>query len=65
LETVGLSWTLVDEYVERIQAVTAEQVKMVANKYFIDDRLTIAILEPLPLAPSKRRVNSGGPRHGR
>ena len=63
LETVGLSWTLVDEYVERIQAVTAEQVKMVANKYFIDDRLTIAILEPLLLAPSKRRVNSGGLRH--
>ena len=38
---------------------------MVANKYFIDDRLTIAVLEPLPLAPSKRRVNSGGQRHGR
>jgi len=65
LETVGLSWTLVDEYVERIQAVTAQQVQVVANKYFIDDRLTVAVLEPLPLDPSKRRVNSGGQRHGR
>jgi zinc protease len=65
LETVGLSWTLVDEYVERIQAVTAQQVQAVALKYFVDDRLTVAVLEPLPLDPTKRRVNSGGMRHGR
>ena len=48
-ETVGLPWRLADEYVQRIQAVTAEQVKRVANKYFGDDGLTIAVLDPQPI----------------
>ncbi len=65
LETVGLSWELADEYVERIQAVTAEQVQAVAKKYFIDDRLTVAILEPLPMDRSLRRPVSGGQSHAR
>ena len=47
-ETVGLSWRLVDEYVPRIQAVSVEQVKHVANKYFRNDGLTVAVLEPQP-----------------
>ena len=47
-ETVGLSWRLVDEYVPRIQAISVEQVKHVANKYFRDDGMTVAILEPQP-----------------
>lgn len=49
LETNGIGWQLKDEYVERIQAVTAEQVQQVAQKYLIDQRLTIATLNPLPL----------------
>jgi zinc protease len=49
LETVGLSWKLLDEYVDKIQAVTPEQVQQVARKYLIDDNLTVAILQPLPL----------------
>ncbi|MEC7875707.1 MAG: pitrilysin family protein [Pseudomonadota bacterium] len=49
LETVGLSWDLADKYVERIKAVTNEQVLSVAKKYLIDDRLTIADLYPLPI----------------
>lgn len=47
LETEGLSWRLVDEYVPQIHSIGAEQVKQVANKYFRDDRLTVAVLEPL------------------
>ena len=46
LETVGLDWHLIDDYVNRIRAVTAEQVRSVAQKYLSDDRLTVAILEP-------------------
>ncbi|KOR31906.1 peptidase M16, partial [Achromatium sp. WMS3] len=49
LETVGLKWQLADEYVSRISAVTAEQVQLVAQKYLVDDNLTIAVLEPQPL----------------
>ncbi len=47
LETVGLPWQVKDEYVSRIQAITAEQVQQVAKKYLVDSGLTIAVLEPL------------------
>ncbi len=47
LETVGLDHKLLDEYVNRIRAVTPEQIQAVAKKYLIDDGLTVAILEPL------------------
>ena len=49
LETVGLSWKVVDEYVEKINQVTAEQVRDVARKYLIEDKLSVAYLEPLPI----------------
>ena len=57
LETVGLGWRKLDEYPERIRAVTPQQVQAVARKYLIDDHLTEAVLEPLPLgqtAPAAR-----------
>lgn len=54
LESVGLDWRTADEYVPRVQAVTAEQVQAVARKYLIDDRLTIAELEPQPMDPAAR-----------
>ena len=46
LETVGLGWQKADEYVSKINQVTAEQVRDVAKKYLIDDHLSIAYLEP-------------------
>ncbi|MFZ1327195.1 MAG: pitrilysin family protein [Candidatus Contendobacter sp.] len=49
LETVGLGWNKLDDYVQRIQAVTPEQIRDVARKYLIDDRLTVATLDPLAL----------------
>jgi zinc protease len=49
LETVGLGWNRLDDYVQRVQAVTPEQVREVARKYLIDERLTVATLEPLSL----------------
>jgi len=61
LETIGLSWKLADKYVERINSITAEQVMQVAKKFLVDDRLTIAELEPLPLdSAPKRRLPAGG-----
>ncbi len=55
LETVGLGWNKLDDYVRRVQAVTPEQVREVARNYLTDDRLTVATLEPLPL--DDRRPN--------
>ncbi len=49
LESIGLSWRDGDAYVKNIQAVTPLQILEVAKKYLIADRLTIAVLEPLPL----------------
>ncbi|MFK8066872.1 MAG: M16 family metallopeptidase [Gammaproteobacteria bacterium] len=53
LETVGLDWKLRDEYVEKVQAVTAEEVQAVAKKYLIDNHLTVEHLYPLPTASEK------------
>jgi zinc protease len=60
LEAVGLPWKRMDEYVERIQAVTAEQVQEVARRYLVDDRLTVAVLEPLPLGKPTERPPAAG-----
>lgn len=49
LDTIGLPWRIKDDYVEKVLAVTAQQVQQVANKYLTDDRLTVAVLEPLPI----------------
>lgn len=49
LESVGLSWKLLDEYPKRLQAITPEQVQAVARKYLDNDKLTIATLDPQPI----------------
>ena len=49
LETVGLGWQRMDEYADRVRAITAEQVQQVAKKYLQEDSLTVAVLEPQPL----------------
>ncbi|MGZ8227045.1 MAG: M16 family metallopeptidase [Methylococcaceae bacterium] len=49
LETVGLGWQKADEYVSKINQVTAEQVRDVARKYLIEDHLNIAYLDPQPI----------------
>jgi zinc protease len=56
-EIVGVSWKKVDGMIEKIKAVTSSQVQEVAKKYFIDDRLTIGVLDPQPLDPQKKMVN--------
>jgi zinc protease len=46
LVTVGLDYQQLDEYVDRIRAVTPAQVQAAAKKYLVDDTLTVAILDP-------------------
>jgi len=61
LETVGLGWQLMDEYVEHLSDITPEQVQAVARKYLTDDQLTVAVLDPQPLDDNRpRRAPAGG-----
>ena len=62
-ETVGLPWQMAEEYVQRVQAVTAGQVRIVADKYFKDDGLTIAVLKPQPIEREQERRQTGGSDH--
>jgi zinc protease len=63
--TTGLDWRLIEEGVKRINAVTAEQVQEVANKYLLASNRTVAILDPLPIDGKKPRAAPGGGGHGR
>lgn len=56
-ETVGLGWPKVEEYVKRVNQVTAEQVRDVAKKYLIEDHLTVGYLEPQPI--NEKAVHKG------
>jgi zinc protease len=54
LETIGVGWKKINQYVDRISAVTPEQVQQVARKYFVDGRLSVAYLEPLPMSTEQK-----------
>jgi zinc protease len=60
LETVGLGWRLVDEYVTHLKNVTPEQVQAVARKYLVPERLTVAVLEPQPMDGKQPRPGVAG-----
>jgi zinc protease len=62
MEAVGVSHKLDRRMIEKLQAVSAEQVQDVARKYFGDDQLTVAELDPQPL-PQTPRSRSAAPRH--
>ena len=48
-EMNGISWRYLDEILFNIQAVTSADIQRVVEKYFIDDALTVATLEPQPI----------------
>ena len=49
LESTGLGWKLIDEYEEKVLAVTPEQIQAVAKKYLNEDQMTFAELVPQSL----------------
>ncbi len=55
LAAVGLDWRLLDDLVDKLNAVTAEQVQTVARKYLVDTNVTVAVLDPQPMGKGKRR----------
>lgn len=58
LETLGLGWQTKEEYIEKVKAVTAEQVQQVARKYLIDKHLSVAVLDPLPIEGKAAKASS-------
>jgi zinc protease len=65
LEALGLGWRVADKEVERIRAVTPEQVQAVARKYLDDKRLTVAVLDPLPMGKGGVAMKQGDNGHAR
>ena len=49
MESIGRSWKEADEMLDKLSAVTPEQIQAVARKYLIDANKTVAILNPQPL----------------
>jgi zinc protease len=62
-EMVGIGWQKVEEYVDKINQISAQQVREVARKYLLEDKLTIAYLDPQPITEQKQRSKGIGGRH--
>ena len=64
LWAIGLPLDTKDKMIEMLRKITADQVKAVAQKYFNDDQLTVAVLNPQPRDPNaKPRTPPAGLRH--
>ena len=51
---LGMPLDANERLIQRLRGITADQVKAVAAKYFGDDQLSVGILRPQPLDPSKQ-----------
>lgn len=63
MESIGLSFRDVDTVLEKLKAVTADQIRAVVKRYFNDDGLTVAVLEPQPLEQKVPVMPSNNLRH--
>jgi zinc protease len=63
MEAAGHHWRDVDKAIEKLRTVTAEEVLAVAKKYFNDDALTVAVLDPQPIDQAKPKKPSVAVRH--
>jgi len=63
LESAGISYRTLDLQLQKLREVTPEQVREVARKYFRDDFLTIATLDPQPLEGKRPAAPAAGLRH--
>ena len=46
LESKNLSWSLLDEYIVKVNSVTEQDIKEVTKKYIIDGEVQISLVEP-------------------
>ncbi len=65
LEIAGLSHRYIDLFLDKLKAVTPEQVQAVAKKYLRDDALTVTWLDPQPLPADRPPPPAGGAEHVR
>ncbi|MBE9515832.1 MAG: insulinase family protein [Proteobacteria bacterium] len=65
METIGLDYRLMDDYVDNIKKVTAEQLRTVARKYLVASNQTTTVLDPQPMSKKTRRKGVAGGRHAR
>jgi zinc protease len=62
-EAGGFNWRDYDKLLEKLRSVTTEEVQAVAKKYFSDDTLTIAVLDPLPIDQAKPKKSAATTHH--
>ena len=65
LESIGMGHQAIPVILEKLQAVTAEQVQQVAQEFLQDDNLTVAVLDPQPLSGKPKHKPAGGSSHVR
>ncbi len=53
METTLNDWRLTEDHTNKLRAVTAEQIMAVAKKYFLPENMTVAVLDPQPIATEK------------
>ncbi len=63
LETIGIGWQKADEYVEKINQISAKDVREAARKYLLEDQLNIVYLQPLAIEQEKKTAKLSGGRH--
>ncbi|WP_246167836.1 M16 family metallopeptidase [Propionivibrio limicola] len=61
-EAAGIPYRADKRMIEKLQSVTAAEIKAVAARYFGDDQLTVAELDPQPL-PGTPRAPAAAQRH--
>ncbi len=65
LESIGLGHQAIPVMLEKLQAVTSEQVRQVAKEFLQDDNLTVAVLDPQPLSGKPKHKSEGDSSHVR
>jgi len=62
-EAAGFSWRDYDKLLDKLRAVSAAEVQAVAKKYFGNDTLTVAVLDPQPVDETKPKKSAVVTRH--
>jgi zinc protease len=47
-EVTGAGWRAEEDFVSRVENVNAQQIRSVAQRYLVNDNLTIGVLNPIP-----------------
>ena len=59
MESIGLGYKAIPLRLEKIKAVTAQQVQDVARELLQDDNLSVAVLDPQPISDNRKHSDSG------